>query len=176
MYAVTDGFSGMRATYNTPGTGANFLVHNMTRMTGSEGVWTVCKGGMGNAAYLYAEAAKKAGCEIRVNSGVRKLLLNGNVVRGVELKDGSEVLAPIVIRCVHAVIEKVIMLILVVYNYRALKLHCVFAAMPIPFACETLLARVNSRLVQSDFFFSFSFFTFSFSFSFSFSLSLSLLL
>jgi hypothetical protein len=34
MYAVTDAFSGLYGTYDTPGTGANFLVHNMCRMQG----------------------------------------------------------------------------------------------------------------------------------------------
>jgi hypothetical protein len=31
MYAVTDGFSGLNGTWDTPGTGMNFLVHNMVR-------------------------------------------------------------------------------------------------------------------------------------------------
>src|SRR5690606_20517787 len=29
MYAVTDGFSGVFGTWDSPGTGMNFLVHNM---------------------------------------------------------------------------------------------------------------------------------------------------
>lgn len=29
MYAVTDGFSGLTGSWGTPGTGMNFLVHNM---------------------------------------------------------------------------------------------------------------------------------------------------
>ena len=34
MYAVTDGFSGLYGTWDTPGTGMNFLVHNMCRLPG----------------------------------------------------------------------------------------------------------------------------------------------
>ena len=29
MYAVTDGFSGLNGSWQTPGTGMNFLTHNM---------------------------------------------------------------------------------------------------------------------------------------------------
>ena len=29
MYAVTDGFSGLTGSWKTPGTGLNFLMHNM---------------------------------------------------------------------------------------------------------------------------------------------------
>jgi hypothetical protein len=33
MYAVTDGFSGLNGTWDTPGTGMNFLVHNMVSLS-----------------------------------------------------------------------------------------------------------------------------------------------
>jgi hypothetical protein len=56
MYATTDGFSGYRSFslsfslfmcnlcrlsqgYDQPGTGMNFLIHNMCRLKGSNGVW-----------------------------------------------------------------------------------------------------------------------------------------
>ncbi len=41
MYAVTDGFSGLTAGWNTPGTGMNFLIHNMCRLPQSGGQWTI---------------------------------------------------------------------------------------------------------------------------------------
>lgn len=41
MYAVTDGFSGLTAGYESPGTGMNFLIHNMCRLPQSGGQWTV---------------------------------------------------------------------------------------------------------------------------------------
>ena len=47
MYAVTDGFSGLDATWDTPGTGMNFLVHNMCRLPGADGTWMIVRGGMG---------------------------------------------------------------------------------------------------------------------------------
>src|SRR5690606_33046077 len=47
MYAVTDGFSGLTGSWSTPGTGMNFLVHNMCRLPGAGGTWMVVRGGMG---------------------------------------------------------------------------------------------------------------------------------
>lgn len=35
MYAVTDGFSGLNGSWQSPGTGMNFLMHNMVRIFAS---------------------------------------------------------------------------------------------------------------------------------------------
>jgi phytoene dehydrogenase-like protein len=48
MYAVTDAFSGLFGAWDTPGTGMNFLVHNMCRLPGSGGTWMIVEGGMGH--------------------------------------------------------------------------------------------------------------------------------
>ena len=48
MYAVTDGFSGLNGGWDTPGTGMNFLIHNMCRLPGADGTWMIVKvGGCG---------------------------------------------------------------------------------------------------------------------------------
>ena len=47
MYAVTDGLSGPQRRPGHPGTGQNFLVHNMCRLPGSDGTWMIAEGGMG---------------------------------------------------------------------------------------------------------------------------------
>jgi hypothetical protein len=44
MYAVTDGFSGIHGTWSTPGTGMNFLDHNMCRLPGTDGTFTIVQG------------------------------------------------------------------------------------------------------------------------------------
>ncbi len=49
MYAVTDGLSGLNAGPDDPGTGHNFLVHNMCRLPGSGGTWMIAEGGMGTS-------------------------------------------------------------------------------------------------------------------------------
>ena len=70
MYAVTDGFSGLFGTWDTPGTGMNFLVHNMCRLPGSDGTWMIVGGGMGTVTRTLAEAAIAAGAVIRTSAKV----------------------------------------------------------------------------------------------------------
>jgi phytoene dehydrogenase-like protein len=93
MYAVTDGFSGLCGTWNTPGTGMNFLIHNMCRLPGSYGTWMVVKGGMGTVTQTLANEAIKAGAKIETGKGVSQILVENNQVKGVMLADGSEVYA-----------------------------------------------------------------------------------
>ncbi|MGA9381879.1 MAG: NAD(P)/FAD-dependent oxidoreductase [Phormidium sp.] len=97
MYAVTDGFSGLCGTWNTPGTGMNFLIHNMCRLPGSDGTWMVVKGGMGTVTQTFANEAIKAGAEIETSKGVSQILVENNQVKGVVLTDGSEVSANTII-------------------------------------------------------------------------------
>src|SRR3989442_1528794 len=61
MYAVTDGFSGLNGDWDTPGTGMNFLVHNMCRLPGSDGTWMIVKGSMGAVTPRLPAAAVQAG-------------------------------------------------------------------------------------------------------------------
>jgi len=97
MYAVTDGFSGLNGDWDTPGTGMNFLVHNLCRLPGSDGTWMIVKGGMGTVTGLLADAARKAGARIETGRAVQKILHQGNVATGVQLSDGSELLAKCVV-------------------------------------------------------------------------------
>src|SRR5882724_2924290 len=90
MYAVTDGFSGLLGTWDTPGTGMNFLIHNMCRLPGSDGTWMIVRGGMGTVSKMIAEAALKAGAKIETGKKVIKIITEGNVARGVVLEDGTE--------------------------------------------------------------------------------------
>src|SRR6185437_5360827 len=97
MYAVTDGFSGLNGSFGTPGTGMNFLVHNMCRLPGSGGTFMIAKGGMGSVAQAFAGAAAEAGAEIMTNSGVAKIVTSGGKATGVILKDGREIQARVVV-------------------------------------------------------------------------------
>ena len=72
MYAVTDGFSGLNGDWDTPGTGMNFLVHNMCRLPGSDGTWMIVKGGMGTVTATLAAAARAAGREIETGHAVQR--------------------------------------------------------------------------------------------------------
>lgn len=93
MYAVTDGLSGVSAGPDTPGTGHNFLVHNMCRLPGSDGTWMVVRGGMGAVARAFAAAATRAGATLATAAEVVSIAVDDGAVAGVVLADGREVRA-----------------------------------------------------------------------------------
>lgn len=93
MYAVTDGFSGLYGGYDTPGTGMNFLIHNMCRLPGSDGTWMIVEGGMGSVVSSLASALGRAGGRIVVGAPVQSIVLESGAARGVVLADGSELRA-----------------------------------------------------------------------------------
>jgi phytoene dehydrogenase-like protein len=90
MYAVTDAFSGLSGGWDTPGTGHNFLVHNMCRLPGSDGTWMIVKGGMGTVTRMLAEAAQRAGAIIETEAKVSHIRAHAGQVEGVTLADGRE--------------------------------------------------------------------------------------
>lgn len=91
MYAVTDGFAGLNGCFNTPGTGLNFLSHNMCRLKDADGTWMICKGGMGKLAQLIGEAAIKEGARIMTNAKVKRIIVHANTAVGAILEDGREI-------------------------------------------------------------------------------------
>ena len=97
MYAVTDGFSGLCGSYETPGTGMNFLVHNMCRLAGSDGTFMMVRGGMGTVTARLAEAAARAGATVETSARVERIVVDGGNVRGVVLADGREIKARVVV-------------------------------------------------------------------------------
>jgi phytoene dehydrogenase-like protein len=97
MYAVTDGFSGLTGTWSTPGTGMNFLVHNMCRLAGSDGTFMLVRGGMGTVTARIAGAAQKAGATIETGRRAVRILVEGGSVRGVALAGGAEIRAGVVV-------------------------------------------------------------------------------
>jgi phytoene dehydrogenase-like protein len=97
MYAVTDGLSGVNAGPDDPGTGHNFLVHNMCRLPGSDGTWMIAAGGMGTVSRTFAAAAVAAGATIETGAPVTEVVLSSGAVAGVRVADGREVSAPVVL-------------------------------------------------------------------------------
>lgn len=97
MYAVTDGFTGLFGTWNTPGTGMNFLIHNMCRLPGSDGTWMVIRGGMGTVARTLQEAAERAGATFETNAEVTRVDVEEGVARGVTLANGRSLRASCVV-------------------------------------------------------------------------------
>ncbi|MBB5872246.1 phytoene dehydrogenase-like protein [Allocatelliglobosispora scoriae] len=88
MYAVTDGLSGAHAGPDDPGTGHNFLLHNMCRLPGADGTWMIAEGGMGRVAEILAGAARRQGAQIIASTPVAQVLTSGGAVSGVALADG----------------------------------------------------------------------------------------
>lgn len=97
MYATTDGFSGVHGTWDSPGTGMNFLVHNMCRLPGADGTWMIVRGGMGTVSARLADAARAAGATILAGVGVERIAVQGGVVTGVVTARGEEVRARAVV-------------------------------------------------------------------------------
>ncbi len=97
MYAVTDGLSGLNAGPDDPGTGHNFLVHNMCRLPGADGTWMIAKGGMGAVSRAFADAARTAGARLFTSSPVSAVTVSGGAATGVVLADGRAVAARVVL-------------------------------------------------------------------------------
>lgn len=97
MYAVTDGLSGLDACWDTPGSGHNFLVHNMCRLPGSDGTWMVVRGGMGTVASMLADAARGSGATIVTGHPVAAVDFSDDVASGVTLATGETIRAGAVV-------------------------------------------------------------------------------
>ena len=89
MYAVTDGFTGLYGSWDTPGSGMNFLVHNMCRLPGSDGTWMVVRGGMGRVTRGLADAALRAGVELVLDTPVARIETRGGIAIGVATQRGD---------------------------------------------------------------------------------------
>lgn len=90
---ATDGIIGAFAGPRTPGTAYVLLHHVMGGVDGRRGVWGYVKGGMGGLTQAIARAAKEAGADIRTGAAVKRVLVEHGRAVGVELEDGSVIMA-----------------------------------------------------------------------------------
>jgi phytoene dehydrogenase-like protein len=90
MYAVTDAYSGSTGGWSTPGSGMNFLVHNMCRLPGGDGTWMIAKGGMGAVASALRGAAERAGARVTTSARVEAIEAPEGRKRLVRLAGGEE--------------------------------------------------------------------------------------
>lgn len=97
MYAVTDGFSGLDGGWDSPGTGMNFLVHNMCHLPRAGGTWMCVAGGMGTVTAALQERARQHGVTIETDAVVSELRIEAGVTRGVTLADGRQLSASVVV-------------------------------------------------------------------------------
>jgi phytoene dehydrogenase-like protein len=89
MYAVTDGLSGLSGGYDTPGSGMNFLIHNLCRRPGSDGTFMLVPGGMGTVAAVLAAGVERHGGRISTSAAVEAITVQNGVARGVRLASGA---------------------------------------------------------------------------------------
>jgi phytoene dehydrogenase-like protein len=68
----------------------------MGEIDGAFRSWGLARGGTGAISNAIASAARVAGVEIRSQTEVARILVSGNQARGVVLKNGDEIRAPIV--------------------------------------------------------------------------------
>jgi phytoene dehydrogenase-like protein len=90
---ATDAIIGAMASPSMPGTAYVLFHHVMGECDGARGVWGYVRGGMGGISNAIASAAREAGAEIRTNAEVAKILSDNGTVRGVVLRDGTELQA-----------------------------------------------------------------------------------
>jgi phytoene dehydrogenase-like protein len=97
---ATKSASGIIGTFlgpRSPGSAYVLLHHYMGEIDGAFRAWGFQKGGTGAISGAIASAARGFGAEIRTDASVEKVLVASGSVRGVVLKNGDELRAPIVI-------------------------------------------------------------------------------
>ena len=99
---ATDAVIGAYAPPSHPGTAYVLFHHVMGECNGVRGVWGYVRGGMGMISKSIADAARKAGAEIKTNADVGKILVADGRILGVALKDGTELRAKRVASCADA--------------------------------------------------------------------------
>jgi phytoene dehydrogenase-like protein len=82
---------------STPGTGYVYGHHSVGEFKGTLGQWGFVKGGMGGITAAMARSAEAHGTEIRLNSPVRKVVVDRGRASGVELASGEIISARAVI-------------------------------------------------------------------------------
>lgn len=91
--------SGIIGTFlgpRSPGTAYVLLHHYMGEIDGAFRAWGFAKGGTGGIANAIASAAASLGVEIRVNAGVKEVIVKRGRAVGVALENGDELYADVV--------------------------------------------------------------------------------
>jgi phytoene dehydrogenase-like protein len=88
-----DSVVGNFASPYTPGSAFVLLYHVFGEVNGKPGIWGHARGGMGAITQAMAREAAARGVEISLDAPVKKLLVEQNVARGVQLESGEEIFA-----------------------------------------------------------------------------------
>jgi phytoene dehydrogenase-like protein len=87
---------------DAPGTAYALLHHSMSDVgDGAMDSWGYPHGGMGAVSAAIRRSAESAGCEVRTQAPVAKILTRTGRVQGVALASGEELHAPVVVTTLH---------------------------------------------------------------------------
>ena len=92
-----DGIVGNYASPYTPGSAYVLLHHVFGEVNGKKGVWGHAVGGMGAITQAMAKSAASRGVDIRVNAGVREVLVENGRAVGVVTENGETIRAGAVV-------------------------------------------------------------------------------
>jgi len=93
---ATDGVIGANGGPRSPGTAYILLHHVMGSTGGKRGLWGFVRGGMGAVSNAIADSARAQGAEIRINAEVERVKVENGCARGVVLRGGEEIDAPVI--------------------------------------------------------------------------------
>ena len=85
----------------SPGSAYVLMHHWIGEVEGQSGAWGWVHGGMGAVSACIAQSARAAGAEVRTGAPVKNVVIENGKARGVELDDGSVVLADRVVSSAH---------------------------------------------------------------------------
>jgi phytoene dehydrogenase-like protein len=94
---ATSAVAGTMAGPRTPGTAFVLGHHTLGDIAGVKGAWGWPRGGMGAISEAIARAARHFGAEVRTGADVRRILVRDGRIVGVQLTDGEEVEARVVL-------------------------------------------------------------------------------
>lgn len=92
---------GSMGSVDAPGSAYVMMHHYFGETHGKKSVWGHAVGGMGSISNAMAKSAEAFGADIQVNAAVKKIILEDGVARGVELEDGTEIMANVVASNTH---------------------------------------------------------------------------
>src|SRR5882724_10189803 len=91
--------SGIIGTFlgvRSPGTAYVLLHHYMGEIDGAFRAWGFARGGTGAISNAIADAAREAGVEIRIKSGISQIIVKNGKAKGVVLGNGDEIYADVI--------------------------------------------------------------------------------
>ncbi len=94
-------FVGAMVSPWAPGSAYILLHHYIGIVNGKKGAWGHARGGMGAITQAMARSAESHGAIVRTDAGVREIIIEEGVARGVRLESGEELRARVIVSNAH---------------------------------------------------------------------------